>query len=63
MMNCCGSLTKSFAAVGFDSSGIKVYHAKAMDDARRIYAPDPNPPKKHLDPGHGMSTVVRVEVA
>ena len=48
--------------VGFDSSGIKVYHAKAIDDVRRIYAPDPNPPKKHLDPGHGLSTVVRVDV-
>ena len=48
--------------VGFDSSGIKVYHVKAKDDERRIYAPDPNPPKKHLDPGHGLSTVVRVDV-
>ena len=48
--------------MGFDSSGIKVYHAKATDDVRRIYAPDPNPPKKHLDPGHGPSTVVRVDV-
>lgn len=48
--------------VGFDSSGIKVYHAKAIDDVRRIYAPDPNPPKKHFDPGHGLSTVVRVDV-
>ena len=48
--------------VGFDSSGIKVYHAKAKDDERRIYAPDPNPPKRHLDPGHGLSTVVRVDV-
>ena len=50
--------------VGFDSSGIKVYHAKTKDDERRIYAPDPNPPKRHLDPGHGtgLSTVVRVDV-
>lgn len=49
--------------VGFDSSGIKVYHAKAIDDERRIYAPDPNPPKRHLDPGYGPATVVRVDVA
>lgn len=48
--------------VGFDSSGIKVYHAKAKDDERRIYAPDPNPPKKHLSHGTGLSTVVRVDV-
>lgn len=48
--------------VGFDSSGIKVYHAKAKDDERRIYAPDPNPPKKHLGHGTGLSTVVRVDV-
>lgn len=48
--------------VGFDSSGIKVYHAKAKDDERRIYAPDPNPPKKHLGHGTGPSTVVRVDV-
>ena len=53
---------KELRKVGFDSSGIKVYHAKAIDDVRRIYAPDPNPPKKHLDPGHGLSTVVRVDV-
>ena len=48
--------------MGFDSSGIKVYHAKATDDVRRIYAPDPNPPKKHLGHGTGLSTVVRVDV-
>ena len=48
--------------VGFDSTGIKVYHAKTKDDERRIYAPDPNPPKKHLGHGTGMATVVRVDV-
>ena len=31
-------------------------------DERRIYAPDPNPPKKHLGHGTGLSTVVRVDV-
>lgn len=48
--------------VGFDSSGIKVYHAKGNNDERRIYAPDPNPPKKHLGHGTGLSTVMRVDV-
>jgi len=48
--------------VGFDSRGIKVYHAKAKDDERRIHAPDPNPPKKHLGHGTGLSTVVRLDV-
>ena len=47
---------------GFDGWGLKVYHPKAKGDERRIYAPDPNPPKKHLGHGTGLSTVVRVDV-
>jgi hypothetical protein len=47
---------------GVDGWGLKVYHPKAKGDERRIYAPDPNPPKKHLGHGTGLSTVVRVDV-
>ncbi len=50
-----GELDSTLRQIGFDSSGLKVYHPKAKNDERRIYAPDPNPPKKHLDPGHGLS--------
>jgi len=56
------TLDDALRHVGFDSFGLKVYHAKAGNDPRSIYAPDPNPPKRHLDPGHGLSTVVRVDV-
>ncbi len=57
------ALDSTLDSAGFDGRGIKIYHPKTKDDERRIYAPDPNPPKKHLDSGHGLSTVVRVDVA
>ncbi len=56
------ALDTALRSAGFDSWRLKVYHPKAKGDERRIYAPDPNPPKRHLDPGHGLSTVVRVDV-
>lgn len=56
------ALDNTLRSAGFDGWGLKVYHPKGKNDERRIYAPDPNPPKKHLDPGYGLSTVVRVDV-
>jgi SOS response regulatory protein OraA/RecX len=56
------ALDNALRSAGFDGWGLKVYHPKGKNDERRIYAPDPNPPKRHLDPGHGLSTVVRVDV-
>lgn len=57
------ALDNALRAAGFDAWGLKVYHPTGKHDERRVYAPDPNPPKKHLDHGHGLSTVVRVDVA
>jgi len=56
------ALDNALRRSGFDGWGLKVYHPKVRDDERRIYAPDPNPPKKHLGHGTGLSTVVRVDV-
>jgi hypothetical protein len=56
------ALDNALRSAGFDGWGLKVYHPKAKGDERRIYAPDPNPPKKHLGHGTGLSTVVRVDV-
>lgn len=57
------ALDSALRSVGFDAWGLKVYHPKGKDDERRIYAPDPNPPKKHLDSYSEMAAVVRVDVA
>ena len=56
------ALDTALRSAGFDGWGLKVYHPKARGDERRIYAPDPNPPKKHLGHGTGLSTVVHVDV-
>lgn len=56
------ALDNALRSAGFDGWGVKVYHPKAKGDERRIYAPDPNPPKKHLGHGTDLSTVVRVDV-
>lgn len=56
------ALDSALRSAGFDGWGLKVYHPKAKGDERRIYAPDSNPPKKHLGHGTGLSTVVRVDV-
>lgn len=56
------ALDNALRNAGFNGWGLKVYHPKAKGDERRIYAPDPNPPKKHLGHGTGLSTVVRVDV-
>jgi SOS response regulatory protein OraA/RecX len=56
------ALDKALRSAGFDGWGLKVYHPKTKGDERRIYAPDSNPPKKHLGHGAGLSTVVRVDV-
>lgn len=56
------ALDTALRSAGFDGWGLKVYHPKAKGDERRIYAPDPNPPKKHLGHGTGLSTVVRLDV-
>ena len=56
------ALDNALRSAGFDGWGLKVYHPKGNNDERRIYAPDPNPPKKHLGHGTGLSTVVRVDV-
>lgn len=56
------ALDSALRSAGFDAWGLKVYHPKTKGDERRIYAPDPNPPKKHLGHGTGLSTVVRVDV-
>ena len=39
------SLDNALRGAGFDTSGINVYHPKGKNDERRVYAPDPNPPK------------------
>ena len=57
------ALDNALRSAGFDGWGIKVYHPKAKGDERSIYAPDSNPPKKHIGHGTGLSTVVRVDVA
>jgi hypothetical protein len=57
------ALDNALRSVGFDAWGLKVYHPKGKNDERRIYAPDPNPPKKHLDSYSEMAAVVRVDVA
>ena len=57
------ALDNALRAVGFDAWDLKVYHPKGKNDERRIYAPDPNPPKKHLDSYSEMAAVVRVDVA
>lgn len=57
------ALDSALRSVGFDAWGLKVYHPKGKNDERRIYAPDPNPPKKHLDSYSEMAVVVRVDVA
>ena len=56
------ALDNALRSAGFDGWGLKVYHPKTKGDERRIYAPDSNPPKKHLGHGTGLSTVVRVDV-
>ena len=56
------ALDSALDGAGFDGSGINIYHPKSNSDERCIYAPDPNPPKKHLGHGTGMATVVRVDV-
>lgn len=56
------ALDNALRSAGFDGWGLKVYHPKIKGDERRIYAPDSNPPKKHLGHGTGLSTVVRVDV-
>lgn len=56
-------LDNALHAAGFDTSGLNVYHPKGKNDDRRVYAPDPNPPKKHLDSYNEMAAVVRVDVA
>jgi hypothetical protein len=56
------ALDTALRSAGFDGWGLKVYHPKGNNDERRIYAPDPNPPKKHLGHGTGLSTVVRVDM-
>jgi hypothetical protein len=57
------ALDNALRSVGFDAWGLKVYHPKGKDDERRVYAPDPNPPKKHLDSYSEMAAKVRVDVA
>lgn len=57
------ALDNALRSVGFDAWGLKVYHPKGKDDERRVYAPDPNPPKKQIDAYSGMSSVVRMDVA
>ena len=58
------ALDNALRGAGFDGWGLKVYHPKATNDERSIYAPDPNPPKKVLAPyaGNGVCDVVRVDV-
>jgi hypothetical protein len=55
------ALDNALCSAGFDGWGLKVYHPKSKNDERRIYVPDPNPPKKHLDAYSGMAAVVRVD--
>jgi len=57
------ALDSALRAAGFDAWGLKVYHPKGKNDERRVYAPDPNPPKKHIDSYSEMAAVVRVDVA
>ncbi len=56
------ALDNALRSKGFDGYGLKVYRPKGKNDERKIYAPDPNPPKKYIDPGYGPATVVRVDV-
>jgi hypothetical protein len=57
------ALDNALRAAGFDTSDINIYHPKGKNDERRVYAPDPNPPKKHLESYSEMAAVVRVDVA
>jgi len=57
------ALDNALRSVGFDGWGLKVYHPKGKNDERRVHAPDPNPPKKHLESYSEMAAVVRVDVA
>lgn len=57
------ALDSALREAGFDTHGLNVYHPKGKNDERRVYAPDPNPPKKHLDSYSEMAAVVRVDVA
>lgn len=57
------ALDSALRSVGFDVWGLKVYHPKGKNEERRIYAPDPNPPKKQIDAYSEMAAVVRVDVA
>ncbi|MCC6296834.1 MAG: hypothetical protein IT469_09020, partial [Pseudomonadales bacterium] len=57
------ALDNTLRSTGFDAWGLKVYHPKGKNDERRVYAPDSNPPKKHLDSYSQMAAVVRVDVA
>lgn len=57
------ALDNALRGAGFDTHGLNVYHPKGKNDERRVYAPDPNPPKKHLDSYSEMAAVVRVDVA
>ncbi len=57
------ALDNALRGAGFDAWSLKVYHPKGKNDDRRVYAPDPNPPKKHLDSYSEMAAVVRVDVA
>lgn len=59
------ALDNALRGAGFDGFGLKVYRPKSKNDERRIYALDPNPPKKGLAPyaGSGACDVVRVDVA
>ena len=61
-MNWCTALDNALRSAGFEGLGPEGLSPQRQNDERRIYAPDPNPPKRHLDPGHGLSTVVRVDV-
>lgn len=56
------ALDQALRNAGFDGWGLKVYHPKAEGDERRIFAPDPNPPSKHLDSYSERAAVVRVDV-
>jgi hypothetical protein len=50
------------AAAGVPSGLLRVYHPGASDDARQIYAPDPNPPhKRPPEVPFGAATVVTIQ--
>lgn len=57
-------LRERLTVAGLPTGWLKVFHPGAAHDDRPVYAEDPNPPRKHLDPlPLARSARVRIDVA